>query len=335
MAVERGWHAGQCRKRGCDSSTRCAPPAARSRKPRASSRSTSTPRDRLRRRTRPRSTREAHYLEGDPEDVAAYLLTLDAINFGSGWFPTLRKRPGRSGYFTVAWALADRFRAHGPWSNEELRALDAAELAGVLGQAPGHPLMRLYAEALRDLGRFLGDRAALDLVAEADGSAERLATLLAGGMRFFDDRGFYKRAQIVPSDLALAGLASFHDLDRLTIFADNLVPHVLRVDGVLRYDPDLAAHIDAERLLPPGREEREIRACALHACEQLAERHGRASARARPPASGTAGRRRSTRPYPGTAPAASITDPSAPPRPCPGCPRTARPRPARRTARTR
>jgi hypothetical protein len=217
---------------------------------------------------------EAHYLEGSAEDVAAYLLTLDAINFGSGWFPTLRKRTGRSGYFTVASALADRFRACGPWSAAELRALDARELAAVLGQEPGHPLMRLYAEALRDLGRFLGDRGPLDLLEEADGSAERLATILARGMRFFDDRGFYKRAQIVPSDLALAGLATFHDLDRLTIFADNLVPHVLRVDGALRYDPALAAHIDTERLLPPGRAEREIRACALHACEQLAERTG-------------------------------------------------------------
>ncbi len=125
-------------------------------------------------------------------------------------------------------------------------------VAAALGQEPGHPLMRLYAEALRDLGRFLGDRSALDLVEQAGGSAERLATLLARGMRFFDDRGFYKRAQIVPSDLALAGLAEFDDLDRLTIFADNLVPHVLRVDGVLRYDPGLAAHIDAGELLPQG-----------------------------------------------------------------------------------
>jgi Potential Queuosine, Q, salvage protein family len=217
---------------------------------------------------------ETHYLEGAPQDVAAYLLTLDAINFGSGWFPTLRKRPGRSGYFTVAWALADRFRAHGPWSNAELRRLEVRDLADAIGQERGHPLMRLYAEALRDLGRFLGDRTALDLVEQADGSAERLAAMLARGMRFFDDRGFYKRAQIVPSDLALAGLGSFHDLDRLTIFADNVVPHVLRVDGVLRYDPALAAHIDAERLLPPGEQEREIRACALYACEQLAERAG-------------------------------------------------------------
>ena len=40
---------------------------------------------------------ERHYLEGPPEDVARYLLTLDAVNFGSGWFPTLRKRPGSLG----------------------------------------------------------------------------------------------------------------------------------------------------------------------------------------------------------------------------------------------
>ena len=219
---------------------------------------------------------ERHYLEADPGDVAAYLLTLDAINFGSGWFPTLRKRPGCSGYFTVAWSLADRFRADGPWSNASLRRIDGAELAAVLEQDPSHPLMRLYAEALRDLGRFLGGRSALELADEAGGSAQRLAAALAQGMRFFDDRGFYKRAQIVPSDLALAGLAEFDDLDRLTIFADNLVPHVLRVDGVLRYDPALAAHIDAGELLPAGEAEREIRACAVQACELISGRTGMA-----------------------------------------------------------
>jgi hypothetical protein len=94
-------------------------------------------------------------------------------------------------------------------------------------------------------------------------------------MPFFDDRGFFKRAQIFPHDLALAGIAEFDDLDRLTIFADNLVPHVLRVDGVLRYDPGLAARIDAgERLEAGSREETEIRACAVHACELIAPRLG-------------------------------------------------------------
>ncbi|MCP9488476.1 MAG: queuosine salvage family protein [Solirubrobacteraceae bacterium MAG38_C4-C5] len=217
---------------------------------------------------------QRHYLEGTPADVATYLLTLDAINFGSGWFPTLRKRRGCSGYFTIAWALADRFRAEGPWTNVQLRAMHADELADVLGQARDQELIALYAQALRTLGAFLGERSALDLVHQAGGSAQRLAEELAGGMAMFADRGFYKRAQIVPADLALAGVATFADLDDLTIFADNLVPHVLRGDGVLVYEDRLAAHVDARRPLRPGAQEQEIRACAVHACELLAQRVG-------------------------------------------------------------
>jgi hypothetical protein len=217
---------------------------------------------------------ECHYLEGTPDDVADYMLTLETINFGSGWFPTLRKRPGLSGYFTVAASLTDHWRVAGPWSGAELLALKAADVAAVFGQEPDHELMALFAEALRKLGRFLGVRRALDVVADAEGSADRLASMLAEGMPFFDDRGFWKRAQIAANDLALAGVAEFTDLDRLTIFADNLVPHVLRVDGVLRYDPALAALIDAGKLLPQGEEEREIRACAVHACELIAARTG-------------------------------------------------------------
>ncbi len=219
-----------------------------------------------------------HYLEGAPADVADYLLALDAVNFGSGWFPTLRKRldGGRpvSGYFTVAWALADHVRAEGPPTAKWLRTVDTRTIARILDQPPDHELMSLYAQALRELGRFLGERRALDVVAQCGGSAERLAEALASGMAMFDDRGFYKRAQIVPSDLALAGIADFADLDRLTIFADNLVPHVLRCEGVLLYEDSLAARIDAGELLPPGGPEREIRACALHACELLSRRTG-------------------------------------------------------------
>jgi len=221
---------------------------------------------------------ERHYLEGPTEDVAAYLLTLDSINFGSGWFPTLSKRQAGghpvSGYFTVAWALADHFRSAGPWNAAQLRAMRGEEIADVLGQPRDHELMALYAQALRDLGRFVGPRHPLDLVAAARGSAVRLAEALAGGMALFHDAGFFKRAQISPSDLALAGVARFDDLDRLTIFADNLVPHVLRCDGVLVYEERLAAHIDAGRPLRMGRQEHEIRACAVHACALIARRLG-------------------------------------------------------------
>jgi putative queuosine salvage protein len=212
-----------------------------------------------------------HFLEGSREEVATYFLTLGAINFGSGWFPTLRKRPGCSGYFTVAWSLAERFRGAGPWTAGELRAMKAEWIATVLDQDPDHELMALYAEALRQLGLFLGTRTATELVDAADRSAQRLAGMLRT-MPFFDDTGFWKRAQITANDLALAGVADFTDRDRLTIFADNLVPHVLRVDGVLDYNESLSAQIDAGNLLPPGGPERELRACAVHACELIAAR---------------------------------------------------------------
>jgi hypothetical protein len=215
-----------------------------------------------------------HYLEGSPEDVARYLLALDAINFGSGWFPLLEKRPGLSGYFTVAWNMSDDWRANGPWSGPDLRAMTTERVATALRQRPGLELMSLFAQALRELGRMLGEGGALDVIDSARGSAQRLAARLATECALFADHGFYKRAQIAANDLALAGSAQFDDLDALTIFADNLVPHVLRCDGVLVYDEALAGHIDSGRLLPAGRQEREIRACAVHACELLAQRTG-------------------------------------------------------------
>ena len=72
-------------------------------------------------------------------------------------------------------------------------------------------------------------------------------------MPFFDDRGYYKRAQIAANDLHLAGVVDYPDVGRLTVFADNLVPHVLRLDGVLHYSDELAELIDAERGADAGR----------------------------------------------------------------------------------
>lgn len=224
-----------------------------------------------------------HFLEGNPADVATYILVLDAVNFGSGWFPTLRKRVGDdgrtvSGATSVAWWLGDRFRAHGAWTPTQLRAIGTAEVADVLHQRRDHELMALYAQALRELGRFLGPRTALDVVTAAEGSAVSLATTLAGSMTMWRDPGFAKRAQLTPSDLQLAGVAKWDDLHELTIFADNLVPHVLRCDGVLRLSQPLASAIDEGRGLPVGPWERELRAAAVTACAAIAPRLGMSEA---------------------------------------------------------
>jgi hypothetical protein len=237
----------------------------------------------------PTLDRASHYVaDDDPVATAAFFVTLDVINFGSGYFPHLRKRPGMSGYFTVATSLKEAFDRGGPIPAGRLAELSAGACAELFAQdpanAPAMELMGLFARALNDLGRLLRsqyDGRVENLVAAAGHSAERLIGLLSV-MPFFRDVQrygdlevpFYKRAQLTAADLSLAlnrqGLGRFDDLDRLTIFADNLVPHVLRIDGVLSYDPDLAGRIDREELIAPGSsEEVEIRAGALHAVELI------------------------------------------------------------------
>jgi hypothetical protein len=214
------------------------------------------------------------------EALAAFWLTLDAINFGSGWFPTLRKRSGLSGYSTIAAAWREHAADPGPWAAADLAELSATDVAAILGQDPDHELMALYARSLNELGGRVAaeqDGSFAGVVDAAGGSAAALATRLGRWDCFADcsryetlQVPFLKRAQIAAADLHRAGAARFGDLRDLTMFADNLVPHVLRLDGVLRFAPDLVARIERGELIEhDSAEEIEIRACAVHAVELL------------------------------------------------------------------
>ncbi len=214
------------------------------------------------------------------ERRAAFCLTLDAINFGSGWFPTLRKRAGHSGYRTIEAGLSERFDEHGPWPAHVLAEIEPAQVAAALGQDPAHELMALFAASMRDLGSHVAtehDGRFAAVVDVAGGSAVALARRLGGWASFADtsrydelEIPFLNRAQIAAADLQGAGIAVFDDVDRLTMFADNLVPHVLRLDGILRFDDALVARIEREEVIRhDSREEIEIRACALHAVELI------------------------------------------------------------------
>ena len=68
--------------------------------------------------------------------------------------------------------------------------------------------------------------------------------------------------------MLLHRLLQLLDLAELTVFADNIVPFVLRADGVLRYDGALDRRIRESELIASGSpEEVEMRACAVHAAE--------------------------------------------------------------------
>jgi len=223
---------------------------------------------------------EAELLTGDREARAGFWLCLDAINFGSGWFPTLLKRPGRPGYFAVAIGVRERFARDGAPDARMLSGVEAPEVAAMLGQDPAHPLMALFAAALRDLGEHVGREHGGSFAAVVDGAEGRAVTLvdqLAAWDAFADTSSFQelrvpflKRAQITAADLHRSGVADFADVGELTLFADNLVPHVLRVDGMLRYDSTLRDRIErGDRLEHGSPDEVAIRACAVHAVELL------------------------------------------------------------------
>ena len=245
---------------------------------------TSLPLDKV---ANPQLDPSCHYL-GHKEGTVSFLLALDTINFGSGYFPYLRKRTGMSGYFTVASSLHDASIKQGPFSARELADITAEKCTHLFDQDPGNAnameLMQHFAAALNDLGRYVLDRfngSFTDLVDSAGSSAERLVQLLREMPYFNDVASYYgdevlflKRAQITAADLSLAfdgqGWGHFEDRDQMTIFADNLVPHVLRIDEILIYEEALVSKINQGKLIPAGStEEVEIRACAVHAVELI------------------------------------------------------------------
>ena len=224
----------------------------------------------------------------EPEARCAFVLALDAINFGSGWFPRLRKRAGMSGYGTIEAALVEHFDREGPLDSDTLALMTPVRCAAILDQPMGDPemaeLIALYARAWRDLGALI-DGAFAPFVAGCRGSAAELVRRLVRMPLYRDVAEHHgrrvpllKRAQITVADLHRAlpdGIGRFGDLDELTLFADNLVPHVLRLDSVLHFDRGLEARIDREELIAPGSpEEVEIRAVAVHAVQVMSAHSG-------------------------------------------------------------
>jgi Potential Queuosine, Q, salvage protein family len=227
-----------------------------------------------------------HHLLGRGDDTLAFFVILDSINFGSGYSPHL-KRNGPSGYFTIAKRLKKHCEAHGIPTAAELTQWTAQDCARVFDQDLANPhaqeLMWLFALALNGLGAWAVDQHGgdcLGFLRRAKRTEEAVAALLA--MRFFRDVATYgdrevpflKRAQILVHDLKIAApahpLLAFDDLAKMTIFADNIVPFVLRADAVLRYDDWLDRRIQNGELIGSGScEEIEMRACAVHAAELL------------------------------------------------------------------
>jgi hypothetical protein len=141
------------------------------------------------------------------------------------------------------------------------------------------------AAILRDLGATLVDRFDGRFHNAFAGSSAHvyddgrgfLETLVREFPRFDDRAGeirFWKLAQlavwILEITLRPQGGLGLPDLDRLTAFADYIVPAGLRAMGVLRYSDDLAHAVDTGALVEAGSAwEIELRAQTIVACDEL------------------------------------------------------------------
>lgn len=239
-----------------------------------------------------------HFADGTARTVTA-VFVLDTLNF-CFWSerpdPTDRWKVAYNGeivdgYWALAAALKRGIETGAPLCDPDyLATISASDLGEILRPAvPGGARIPLFSNRLanlQELGRGLlalgGEEPAAALVQEAGGSAIDLVQRVVALFPSFNDvaiyRGndvrFYKRAQILISDLAGAfedkGFGAFHDFAALTAFADYKVPQVLRQLGILRYEPSLAERIAHRELLRAGSEEEiEIRAATIWGVEFL------------------------------------------------------------------
>ncbi len=237
-----------------------------------------------------------HFISGNLDHDFGYILTLDSINFGSGYKPALREEGvdmiEGSFYFTIARRLKSLFETT-PLTPRSAAQIEDRNVQAIFGLDKGpssRELGTLFAKAVREIGQTITDASPSSkmdsfayFVTNMDGSAAHCVQALAAVPMFNDvstyngqQIGFFKRAQIAAADLHLIagknGLDLFRDIDRLTIFADNAVPHVLRTDGIVTYGKDLAAFVDTQQDIPFGSAmEVEIRANACHAAELIAK----------------------------------------------------------------
>jgi hypothetical protein len=225
-------------------------------------------------------TDDHHYISKNPEETAAYILALDSINFGSGYFHIAKQCGFDLEYATIAGGLKRAFENDFMNSPVKWVKVTAGCFSKMLSLPQGvhaqlDALLDTFAHHLQETGEHILSEyqgKVLNLLETAHHSAPRLASIVGGWKGFWDIHAYkgreipiLKRAQIFASDINLA-VGPLKEMDRLTIFADNMVPHVLRCDGILEYAPALSSQIDGGVLLASGSaEEVEIRACAIHA----------------------------------------------------------------------
>jgi hypothetical protein len=237
-------------------------------------------------------------LDLDRSGIVDFVLTATSINFAFTDFETRQRWEVELGGRTFADADGLHACLHralaegvpildGAW----LREVQADDLRRILrGGNSELQLLDERARILREVGETLVARYEGRFSSVLEAASPRLydegrgfLEVLVRDFPRFDDRAeydgrtvrFWKLAQLSVwiLEASLPDGTGFPDLDRLTAFADYIVPAGLRVLGITRYSDALESAVREGRQIEAGSPwEVEIRAHTVVACEELCRR---------------------------------------------------------------
>ncbi|KFA63793.1 hypothetical protein S40285_01952 [Stachybotrys chlorohalonatus IBT 40285] len=216
------------------------------------------------------------------EDTVAFIFTMDLLNF-SFWselpdeerFAIEYHGERWTGYWSLVAALQRALEDDIPitdphyWVDENECNLESLRHVFRSSTEEEMPLLQERLECLREAGRVLYERyscSIINVIDAADGSAARLVNLLARDFPCFRDEHRFesrkrpirllKRAQILVADIWACfdgeSYGAFHDIDKITMFADYRIPQILISLGALYCSPTVASAIRNKSILPSG-----------------------------------------------------------------------------------
>jgi len=227
------------------------------------------------------------------EETAQYLLYITAINFSYWQTPINGKIPGVftvNGYKTT-WAMVASVHRAMINGNDILNpkyilSATDSELYDLFQPDAGHPgipLLEIRVKNWREISKVLlekYDGQIANLIKKCNNSAVDFINQLLDDFPCFRDEfetyGFYKRAQLLVADIwnhcKAQSYTNFHDIAKLSAFADYRVPQSLRALGAIQYGDSLGTKLSNFEEIPQySDEELEIRAATIKACDEIAK----------------------------------------------------------------
>jgi len=230
------------------------------------------------------------YYKGEGGIFLNYIVTLNALTFDAGLSKEFKEKIKRkeSTFKVVASLLKEQVQQGESLDVNFAKNINSQKLGKMLGVDPAFELIGMYVQSLNELGSFIsksyGSYSNFINSFNAQSRANGIVNSLYENLSFYKDKAeyngftvfFLKRAQLLANDIYLAfkgkGYGDIKDINNLTMFADNLIPHFFRIEGVLEYEKDLVQRIEKEEIIPFGsKEEVEIRAFGVQCIEKLRE----------------------------------------------------------------